>query len=81
VNITIGDEKAWAQACSNPSTQLAALGLGLKQWTRQTRWIAKYKTHPRVIAWLESHPLPVGWQESREAYAWTEMPFPPGYFE
>lgn len=78
--ITTREEKMWARACSNPKTQLSALGNGLVEWIRMRRWIIVYGSHPRVVRWLAAHPPPALWEESPEAYAYTEMPFAPGWW-
>lgn len=77
--ITKREENLWARACSNPKTQLSAMNNGLIEWTRMRRWIIVYGSHPRVVRWLVKHPPPEGWLETPEAYAYTEMPFAPGW--
>lgn len=77
--ITIGEEHAWAKAAKDPKTQIAALAHGLVEWVRMQRWITKHGNHPRVVRWLAKHPPPAHWTESPEAWAYTEMPFAPGW--
>lgn len=79
--ITHREESAWVRACSKPETQLSALGNGLVQWTRMQRWIKVYGKHPRVVRWLVKNPPPAKWQETPKAYAFTEMPFAPGWWK
>jgi hypothetical protein len=79
--ITHREENAWARACKTPTTQVSALANGLVEWTRMQRWIGVYGKHPRVVAWLKKHPPPALWQETPEAYAFTEMPFAPGWWK
>jgi hypothetical protein len=79
MDISRREEDQWAQACSDPETQLAALENGLEDWTRMQRWIRSFGDHPRVLNWLEHNPPPWHWRESREAWAYTEMTFAPGW--
>jgi hypothetical protein len=85
--ITHREESAWASAVQSRNTaptararSVSALHLGLVEWTRMQRWITKYGEHPRVLRWLDKNHPPAGWMESWATYAYTEMPFAPGWW-